>query len=299
MPYIKYCNFRFGKAAKEIIDLANGIISEYQKDGYNLTLRQLYYQFVARGLIRNNDKEYVKLGSILNRGRLAGLIDWEAIVDRTRFSRSINHWASPERIIQASAEQYAVDTRADQDYYVEVWVEKDALIDVVEQVCNKEDVACLSCRGYVSQTAIWEAAQRFIGAEDNGKETILLHLGDHDPSGIDMSRDIQDRLDMFGSSVTVQRIALIMDQIEEYNPPPNPAKLTDSRCNKYIERYGEESWELDALDPRTITGIIQENIEYYTDRNRKGDLENLQEAQRQQLLWIADNWRDVLGKKGE
>jgi hypothetical protein len=114
----------------------------------------LYYQFVARGLVLNNDKEYGKLLSVVNNGRLAGLIDWDAITDRTRPSQSITHWDSPEEIITAIGRQFHIDTRADQDYYFEVWVEKDALVGVLKKVCTRLDIPYLSCRGFISQSSM-------------------------------------------------------------------------------------------------------------------------------------------------
>jgi hypothetical protein len=86
MPIIKYKDFNFRSASLSVIELANSIIAEYQAQGYDLTLRQLYYQFVARGIIPNSDAEYKKLGSVINDGRLAGLIDWDSITDRTRLA---------------------------------------------------------------------------------------------------------------------------------------------------------------------------------------------------------------------
>jgi hypothetical protein len=106
------------------------------------------------------------------------------------------------------------------------------------------------------------AAERFIR---KNKKCIIFHLGDHDPSGIDMSRDISDRLKMFNASVKVERIALNMKQIKKYNPPPSPAKTTDSRYQNYIDEYGFDSWELDALSPDIIENLITTNIEKYVD----------------------------------
>lgn len=272
----------------------NEIINEYQADGYDLTVRQLYYQFVARDLVLNNDKEYGKLLSVVNNGRLAGLIDWDAITDRTRPSQSITHWDSPEEIITAIGRQFHIDTRSDQDYYFEVWVEKDALVGVLEKVCTRLDIPYLSCRGFISQSSMWEAAQRFIGEEDNGKETFLIHLSDHDPSGIDMSRDIQDRFTMFRSNCQVRRIALTMDQVERYNPPPNFAKEADSRHAGYVEKYGTDSWELDALDPRTITRLIEDAVEDLTDEDRREALLEEQEIHRANILKVAKKWNSVV-----
>ena len=286
-----YCDINFQGKTQKIIETANAIIDEYKADGYDLTLRQLYYQFVARDIIPNKQSEYNKLGTAINNGRLAGLIDWHSIVDRTRKHESNAHWDSPADIIEDSANQYAIDTRADQETYLEVWVEKDALVGVIERACEPLDIGYLSCRGYVSQSAMWRAAMRFRRQEENGKDcTILLHLGDHDPSGIDMTRDIQDRLSMFGSDVKVNRIALDMKQVEKYQPPPNPAKTTDSRFASYVSEYGEDSWELDALDPRVITELITNQAADYTDDDKREVLIGKQEAERQEIRELADNW---------
>jgi len=260
-----YVETKFRKSSLALIDKANEIIDEYQSEGYDLTLRQLYYQFVARDIIANKQSEYKRLGSIINDARLAGLIGWESIVDRTRSYESLSHWNSPAEILHSAAEGYHIDLRKGQNEYIEVWVEKDALVGVIEKACSPLDVGYLSCRGYVSQSAMWRAAQRFIDKQYCHDETTLIYLGDHDPSGINMSRDIQNRLRMFGSNVVVERIALNMDQVTEHQPPPNPAKTTDSRYESYIAEYGGESWELDALDPRVLIDLITEEVEIRTN----------------------------------
>ncbi|NCU30405.1 hypothetical protein EOM57_01220 [Candidatus Saccharibacteria bacterium] len=265
MPKIAYKEVAFREHSLQVIDLVNGVIEEYQGMGYDLTLRQLYYQLVARGYIENSDRSYKRVGELINNARLAGLIDWHAITDRTRNMRSRSHWDSPGQIIRSAINQYFIDLREGQPCYVEVWVEKEALIEVVGKACEKLDVPYFACRGYVSQSEMWAAAQRFIGMEQRHERSIILHLGDHDPSGVDMTRDIQDRLSMFGSSVYVDRIALTFEQVERYTPPPNPAKITDSRCKAYIEEYGRESWELDALNPTIISDLITEHVDSLTD----------------------------------
>lgn len=285
----RYINKNFRKASLALIEQANEIIETYSAEGYDLTLRQLYYQFVARDIIANRQSEYSRLGSIINDARLAGLIDWNSIVDRTRSYEALGHWDSPADILRSAANSYHIDLRSDQDEYVEVWVEKDALVGVIEKACTPLDVGYLSCRGYVSQSAMWRAAQRFKEAESY-HETTLIHLGDHDPSGIDMTRDIQDRLRMFGTSVTVERIALNMPQIEEHQPPPNPAKTTDSRYDSYIAEYGDESWELDALDPRILVELITEAVEQRTQQGFFNAQLAIQESQRKEIRKIADDW---------
>jgi hypothetical protein len=291
----KYLDFNFRPKTLEVIRTANLIIAEYLAAGYDLTLRQLYYQFVARGIIPNSDAEYKKLGSAVNDGRLAGLIDWDSIIDRTRPDRHNPHWDNPQEIIDACGQQFNLDTRINQDFYIEVWIEKDALLGILEQVCINLDVPYFSCRGYVSQSSMYEAAQRFI-REENSKQTILVHLGDHDPSGIDMTRDIQDRLKLFESDCKVLRIALMQEQIDEYNLPPNPAKITDSRCAGYIAEHGNESWELDALEPQTITALIENAVGDYTDFARREKLVSEQNKHRGDIKKVAKKWREITKK---
>lgn len=231
-----YREINFRAESLRLIEKVNSIINEYQEMGYSLTLRQVYYQLVARDIIPNNERSYKNLGNLISDGRMSGMIDWNAIEDRTRNLKENSHWGSPGSILYSAARSFAYDKWADQDNYVEVWVEKDALVGIVGQVCEELDIPYFSCRGYVSQSEMWSAAQRMDDIAGQ-KEIHIIHLGDHDPSGRDMSRDIVDRLDLFGVSVEFQRIALNYDQIEEYSPPPNPTKLTDSRASKYIGRF--------------------------------------------------------------
>ena len=253
----------FSAASLAIIDKAHEIITDYQAQGFDLTLRQLYYQFVSRGLIPNRQSEYKRLGTIINDARLAGLISWLAITDRTRNLVAPTCWESPAEILDAAASGYHVDYWEDQEYRPEVWIEKDALTGVISGVCDELDVPYFSCRGYTSQSEMWGAAQRLVRQAEagHGYIPIIFHLGDHDPSGIDMTRDIVDRLNLFSeNAIDIERIALSMDQIQEYDPPPNPTKLTDSRAAQYVKLYGDNSWELDALEPSVIAALIREAV---------------------------------------
>ena len=289
MPKIKYKDIRFRQSSLDLIYLVNQVISEYQAQGYELTLRQAYYQLVARGYIPNNERSYKNIGNLINDGRLAGLIDWYAITDRTRNLRRNSHWETPSEVIESAKYSYLLDKWEGQPNYVEVWVEKDALVDVVGQACRPLDVPFFSCRGYTSQSEMWVAAQRFINQEHR-EQRIIIHLGDHDPSGIDMTRDIQERLEMFGADVYVKRVALTMEQIEQFNPPPNPAKITDSRCDKYIAMYGYESWELDALEPKVITDLIRSEVTMYRDDDLYQEVCRKERKEKQELQMLCDHY---------
>lgn len=265
MPKIQYVEKNFRDASLVLINKVNEIVYSYAQQGYDLTLRQVYYQLVARAIIPNNERSYKNIGNLINDGRLAGLIDWNSITDRTRNIRRNSQWSTPQSILESVAHQYHHDLLQGQRNYVEVWIEKDALVGVIGDTCSNNDVPYFSCRGYVSQSEMWSAAQRLINRERSGQRSVILHLGDHDPSGIDMTRDIQDRLNLFGSEVMVERIALTMSQIDQYSPPPNPAKLSDARAEGYVSLYGDESWELDALEPSVINSLITDSLSQLLD----------------------------------
>ncbi|MER6809928.1 hypothetical protein ABT299_11665 [Spirillospora sp. NPDC000708] len=294
MPRIEYVPRQFSTDRMAIIRRANEICADYANQGYDLTLRQLYYQFVSRDWIPNKQSEYKRLGEIVSDARLAGLIDWHYIVDRTRNLRGLAHWDGPRQIIDAVAAQYLTDRWADQPNRVEVWIEKDALVGVIQRVCNRNDIPYFSCRGYTSQSELWSAARRLSRYADAGQATVVIHLGDHDPSGIDMSRDIADRLALFGAEATeVRRIALNRDQVDQYRPPPNPAKLTDSRARGYIREHGWSSWELDALDPATLSGLIEDEISTWRDDRLWSAATERMEREKAVLGLVSQRWDEV------
>lgn len=293
MPLVAYIPKNFRSSTLAIIEQANQIINEYQSAGYSLTLRQLYYQFVSRDLIANKQTEYKRLGSIINDARLAGLIDWEAIEDRTRNLQKTSTWSSPNDILQSAASSYKSDLWKNQEHYVEVWIEKDALVGVIEQPCELWRVPFFACRGYTSQSEQWEAGQRLGNQINRGKTVHVLHLGDHDPSGLDMTRDNDDRLRMFidedsdGSQFNIHRLALNMNQVRKYNPPPNPAKDTDSRFEEYRRVHGSKSWELDALNPQVISTLIETNIKEFIDFSQWNSDRDIEDTQISKLYEIA------------
>lgn len=290
----KFKDICFKGSSKVVISNAINILTELVGMGYTLTLRQLYYQLVSRDMLTNSLKEYKRLGSIINDARLAGLIDWDWIEDRTRNLQSVSHWKEPSDIIRSAAESFRIDKWSDQRHRIEVWVEKDALIGVLERACRGLDVAWFSCRGYTSQSELYSAGKRLERYMLKRQTPVVIHLGDHDPSGIDMTRDVDDRLFMFaGTQVEVRRIALNMPQVEEYNPPPNPAKITDSRFEGYQRVHGDESWELDALDPRVIHKLIEDTVAEYRDDDLFEARQEEEDEKRKLLSMSADNWHEV------
>jgi hypothetical protein len=294
MPRICYVPKDFTDAHMAIIRQADRFCRDYAAQGLDLTLRQLYYRFVAADLIANDQKQYKRLGEIVNAARLAGELDWYHVTDRTRGLRGLGHWDSPDEIISSSASGYMTDRWALQPYRVEVWVEKDALSGVIGRTAMRYDVDYFSCRGYTSQSELWRAAQRMIRHQDDGKKCVVIHLGDHDPSGIDMTRDIEERFELFGANVEVRRIALNMDQVRRYNPPPNPAKTTDSRAGGYIRTHGTSSWELDALDPTQLDTLISAEIEQFRDEALWESATADMERDKTLLRAVSNRWDEIV-----
>lgn len=284
---------RLSPGTLAMIDQLNAIIEEYESAGYSMTVRQIYYQMVARGLTggENSGRMYSQVQGALNTGRMQGLISWTALEDRGRNLMGLRTQTSIPSALKKLKSEYRRDLWVGQQWRPEVWIEKEALIGVIGGICNRLRVDFFACKGYNSQSEQWRAGRRFASYVQKGQRPIVFHLGDHDPSGIDMTRDNRERLSMFaGVPVTVQRLALNMPQVEELRPPPNPAKITDSRAADYIARFGDESWELDALDPKYIERLIEKAILQVRDEalyKRELERENSEIAQLE--LMIEEN----------
>lgn len=306
MSKIKYDHDSWGdKALKwmhgdvtglEAVAQANRILDDYSRQGYTLTLRQLYYQFVAQGLTSENTQQaYKNLGKLVTKARNNGLIDWLAIEDRGRGISGLYLYEEDERAVLDGLEYgLNLDLWERQESYVEVWVEKDALSNVMDRACRKWHVPYLATKGYLSASEAWRAGQRFERKRAEGKNVIMIHLGDHDPEGIDMTRDNEERLVKYSQGVaTVTRIALTMAQVEEHNPPPNYAKASSSRFNGYVDNYGEECWELDALEPATLVDLIDSEIRKHVDMSIWQQTKDDEKHERRHLAAVYDHWEDI------
>lgn len=257
----QYVEIRFRPERLERIRRAAQIIEDYERRGFSMSLRQLYYILVTKNVIANSDKEYDRLGVDVTDGRMAGLISWTSIEDRGRNLMGHQTWAAPQVALVEARDRYRTDKWAPQPIRPEVWVEKRALQGVVGAIAGKLDVDFFVLGGYNSASEQWRAGRRFAAYLSRGQRPMVFHLGDHDPSGLDMTRDNRDRLSLFaGVPIQVVRLALNMPQIECYRPPPNPAKVEDSRFEDYQRLYGDESWEVDALAPEVLQNIIEQAV---------------------------------------
>lgn len=321
MPKICYQPKTFPADQLRMIDICAQVCVKYAAQGYDLTLRQLYYKvfldfpedrkwrWTGTNFVRdpngtkNAQPNYKWLGDIIADARLAGLLDWDYIVDRTRNLMGNEHWEKPSDLVKLGAERYAIDKWLEQDSYIECWVEKEAMQGIVGRISAQLDIPFFCCRGYTSLSEMWVAGQRLLYRVQEGKQVHIIHLGDHDPSGIDMSRDIKSRLQMFvdahtqeigGANIHVLRVALNMPQITRLDLPPSPAKLTDSRAADYVEKYGPDTWELDALEPADLSGIIERAVMQYRDEARWQEAVKNEERGRRTLEAIHEDFGGVV-----
>lgn len=291
---------RLNPANKQRLDIINSIVEEYMADGYILTLRQLYYQLVSRDVIPNNQKEYAKLSILLKKGRMAGIVDWDAIEDRGRKPKLPYSVTGVRDALQDTIDQYRIDRQQGQQKYIEVWVEKDALSNVFLRVTEEYHIRLMVNKGYSSCSAMHDAFKRFAShMKHNKQDGIILYFGDHDASGIDMARDIKDRMTEFGidkyGDFKILRPALTIAQVRQYRCPENPAKMTDPRAAWYVKEHGRHSWELDALPPRVLAQIIQRNIKSNIDEDLYNEV--LEEEARQKK--IIEDFAEKLNEEND
>ena len=291
----------FQGKTQDLIRECNSICSVMKEKGYTLTVRQLFYQLVTRGKIDNTQRDYKNLINHLTNARYAGELDWDYIDDRIRVIHRNAHWDGPEERLQYAAMGYGVDTWPDQKYRPEVWIEKDALIELAENVCVRLDVPYIAVKAYGSTSALWEARKRFLAYIGEGQMPLILHLGDHDYTGVDCSRFLKERMEvMVDHPVELRRLALNPDQIAEYELPAQPGKAPkpgykgDPRHKSYFETHKKDDvWELDALDPEVIERIIEDGIRAVLDEELRQEYLDEQSEHRQGIESVAENWDDV------
>ncbi len=293
-----YKHKQFKPESLERIEECNAIITRYEAQDLRLTLRQLYYQLVSRNVITNEERSYKTLGKLVSDARLAGLMSWEAIEDRIRQPQVVQEFRDLAHLAEVASSAYRLPRWEGQQNYVELWVEKDALAGVLAPIAREYHVTLMVNRGYSSTSAMYESAQRFLEAEGGDgrpgsvKDLFLLYLGDMDPSGEDMVRDVGERLNTFDVIVTVQKVALTMAQVREYGPPPNPAKMSDSRAEAYVEKHGRRSWEVDAIPPEELARIIRDALDGLVDKKR---MERVKKREVSDKARLKEAVKDLMG----
>jgi hypothetical protein len=273
------------------IEQANTILAEYAGQGFVLTLRQLFYQFVARQLVENTQRNYDNLGDTLVNARNVGLVDWDLIEDRTRDLQALSTWNSPVDLLQAAAEQYRAPLWESQKYRPEVWIEKSALVGVIEPACTRWRVPHFAARGYSSISELYLAGKRFAAYALRDLLPVVFYLGDHDPSGLHMVlHGLPDALSLYARQrIEVRHIGLTLDQARDL--PPNFAKENDARHGWYVDRTGTtDCWELDALEPTVIDSLLDTAIREIVDSETWDAALRNEELEKIRLAEVANSF---------
>jgi len=244
-----------------------GVLDYYNKlKLLPITIRQLYYEMVTKNIIANNLKEYKKFVKLMTYARENYIIPYNNIVDSTRGLDTPIQFDHLKNLRHVCLTNYKLKRWEDQEYYIEVWVEKDAMASTLLDISQKYCVPFMSNRGYSSTTAMHDANRRFkYQIFKRKKQCKIIYLGDHDPSGLDMDNDIMERVLDVNHHEVLERIALTKQQIDDYNLPPNPAKLDDPRAKSYISTYGEDSWELEAYPIKELRELLEDKLRSYIE----------------------------------
>ena len=248
------------KQSLELLTQVQKIISNYD---FALTLRQIYYQLVARQIIPNEQRYYKKLSRLCVSGRDEGILPEEGFADRLRVIDKLGSWTDLNEFMKVVKRSYRKDKWQNQDNYLEIWTEKDALRSVLTEITYRYDVSLMVARGQLSRTEVYRTAGRYKAQSD--KKCHLYYCGDFDPSGLSIYDSIKKRVMDFGVFINFERIALTQEQIKEYRLPSDPAKQSDPNYNKFVNIYGSDMVvELDSLPPdvlrRIVEGCILQNI---------------------------------------
>lgn len=249
-------------------------------DYEQFTVRQLFYQLVARRVIDKTEQEYKRVCDHSVQLRLAGLLPYRKIADGSRQRRAPNVWNGLSDIMQRAADQYRRDCWEQQAEHVEVWCEKDALTGVILPVCTALGVPFVATRGFPSVTLIYESAMALL---DIDKPATIYYFGDHDSSGRVISARLEGDLRHHGADVVVKRVALEPWQIDEYQLPTRPNKKSDSRHERFAAAYGDAAVELDALPPDVLADFIYRVVEPHIDEHQWTVTKQIEAAERDTL----------------
>jgi uncharacterized small protein (DUF1192 family) len=276
---------RHAKSVKLIALAAEILVAEHP-----MTVRQVYYQLVSSQAIENSRSAYQAVCNALRDARLDGIIPWEHIEDRLRKPRRVSMWDDLAAFGEAVRRSYRRNVWNTQPCVLEAWLEKDALSGIFEKVLEPYGVTLNVGRGYDGWSSIHEAAERF-GNGDGSCDlppVSVIYFGDHDPSGEDMLRSLRERLAVLGSHPEIDKVAILREDIERYDLPPDFAKKSDTRAAAFIETHGDQAVELDALPVAVLRQRLKEAVEARMDlgalaavrRAEKADLRRLDKVLR-------------------
>jgi hypothetical protein len=283
---------------EEVVAAALEVFEQYDTA---LTLRQLYYRLVSRHLFENTVNSYKRLSRLMVRAREERAVPVNCLEDRSRrvLGRGDTGYKSATDFLKkrvASLKESYKDFRmpmwVDQPFNLLISLEKDALSRLVGDEANKYYIRTFPTRGYPSFTYVSRMAS-YIRNRLKGKPTVVLYFGDFDPSGVDIERDLGERLQKYGAGeFKVRRVALTKEQIMQYSLPPMPVKKSDARAPSFVSNFGEETVELDALEPNVLKLLVHRSVAEHIDlmawKRKEDEIERLQE-------WIKQKLDDMEG----
>lgn len=249
-------------------------IQNYRKGA--LTIRALHYRMVARGMT-NTIQHYKRVVSAMIVARWDNLVDFDTFSDFERETLGKTDYL--ETSVESETEEakstiefwmdyYRKNRWENQDTYIEVWIEKKALIGIFQPICDRYNVSLSPCKGYPSLTFLNDAANRFREAQRTHNIKIL-YFGDYDPSGEDIPRSLKENLSKMGVDVEVDRRLLLKEDVIAMNLPAAPTKLTDSRSANWD---GLGQVELDAVEANELQKIIKDAILEHRDQDKYDQL---------------------------
>jgi hypothetical protein len=286
----RFIDKKFSPDKMAMITWANSVLDRYQQLGHDMTVRQLHYQAVSANVYQNTQQNYSLLVDTISDARLAGLVDWGMISDRSRVTHHPDVWESLEQCLKHTTDSFKLDKWANQPYYLEVMIEKQALEGILLPICEKLEVRFTANKGYGSSSLMYEVGKRLQYArEGEGRHPVIVYCGDLDPSGWHMSADVERRLTLLSNGpVKVVRSALNIDQVHQYALPENPVKIGDARADAYIEQFGESSWELDALPPDKLEELVTDAVMKWRDPGKWEEALNQQDEAQEELQAFVD-----------
>ena len=276
------------QASKRLIEASHQILKEIQP----ASVRAVCYRLFTMGIIPNMSKGSTgKVSTQLVYARENGIIPWEWIVDETRAAEKIQAWTDTDSIIRAAVNGYRRDYWQEQPYRIEIWSEKGTVRGTLAPILDEYGVTFRAMHGYSSATVINSIAEE---SNMSSKPLIAFYCGDFDPSGKHMSDiDLPDRLERYGAEITIQRIALLEADVFDGNLPSFKAdtKTGDSRYQWFVNNFGHNCWELDAMSPVTLRECVESSILSKLDSeawNRAVDIEQVQKISMQQF---HESWK--------
>jgi hypothetical protein len=244
----------------EIARLRENIYDALKAD-HPMTVRQVFYRLVSTRAVEKTEKDYKRaVGRQLLLMRREGEVPYAWVSDNTRWMRKPTTWSSAEAMLKRTAQTYRRSVWDNQNVYVELWCEKDAVAGVILEETRPWDVPLMVSRGFASESYLYECAEQ-IKAE--GKPAHLYYFGDHDPSGVRIDRAIYRHLERMAPDAEIhfERVAVLPEQIEELDLPTRPTKTGGT----HAKGFEGESVELDAIPAQTLREMVKDKIESHVD----------------------------------